>query len=201
LRVAQVKVDELKQRIAQRRGVVIAGRGPGAGRAEPRIDLVRLEEAGLPQGCRHERTREIARLAIDVAIRRVVPDLAGRDAIPENPKPLEATLRRIAGDDRRIDAADRNAADPVRLHAFFVQGLIDTGLVGAKRAAALQDEGDTVASIGPPSAFNYSLGVRRTRVHGVSSEFPYESLHPRIQMSGDILVTTRPGGWVLRPQR
>jgi hypothetical protein len=65
-----------------------------------------------------------------------------------------------------------NAADPVRLHAFFVQGLIDAGLIGAKRAAALQDQSDTVASVGPPSVFNCNLGVGRTRVHDVSSEFP-----------------------------
>ena len=65
-----------------------------------------------------------------------------------------------------------NAADPVRLHAFFVQGLIDASLIGAKRAAALQDEGDTIASVGPPSVFDHGIGVRRARVHDVSSEFP-----------------------------
>jgi hypothetical protein len=40
--------------------------------------------AGLAQRRRHERTREVARLPIDVAIRRVVPDLAGCDAVPED---------------------------------------------------------------------------------------------------------------------
>ena len=131
-------------------GVVIAGRGPGAGGAEPRTDVVRLEEAGLTQRRRHERTREVAGLAVDVAIRRVMPDLARGDALPEDLKPLQTPLRRIAGDDRRIDRADRHAAHPVRLDARFVQRLIDAGLIGAERAAALQHQRDPVAAIRPP---------------------------------------------------
>ena len=149
-RIDQVEVDQFEQGLAQRGGVVIAGRRFGAGGAEPGIDVVRLEEAGLAQRRRHERTREVAGLAVDVAIRRVVPDLARGDALPEDLQPLQTPLRWIAGDDRRIDRADRYPAHPIRLDAGFVQRLIDTGLVGAERAAALQHQRDPVAAIGPP---------------------------------------------------
>jgi hypothetical protein len=136
---------------------------------------VGFEKAGLPQGRRHERTRKVARLPIDVAIRRVVPDLAGRDALPEDSQSLEATLRRIAGNDRRVDAADRNAADPVRLHALLVQGLIDAGLIGAERATTLQDKGYPVAPVRPPSGCNNGIRTGRSRVHDFSFEFLIET--------------------------
>jgi hypothetical protein len=51
-------------------------------------------------------------------------------------------LRRVAGDQAGIDGADRGADDPVRLDAGLVQRLIDAGLIGPERAAALQHEHD-----------------------------------------------------------
>jgi hypothetical protein len=48
----------------------------------------------------------------------------------------------IAGDEAGVDGADRSADDPVRLDAGFVQRLIDAGLLGPERAAALQHEHD-----------------------------------------------------------
>src|ERR1700746_1090261 len=75
-RIDQVEVDQLQQSLTERRGVVIAGRGSGAGRADPRIESVRLEEAGLAERRREPSRVEIARLAPDIAIRCVVPDLA-----------------------------------------------------------------------------------------------------------------------------
>ena len=47
LAVEQIEIHQLHQRLAQGRGVVIAGGVLGAGRQEPGIDLVRREEAGL----------------------------------------------------------------------------------------------------------------------------------------------------------
>src|SRR6185436_13592027 len=43
-------------------------------------------------------------------------------------------------DQRHVDRADRDAGVPVRPHARFMQALVDAGLVGAERAAALQHE-------------------------------------------------------------
>src|SRR5258708_3743047 len=82
---------------AQRRGVVIAGRGPGADRAEPGIDLMRAEEARLTHRGRHPRAGEVAPLPEDVAVRRVVPDFAVGDALPEDAELVEPVLRFVAG--------------------------------------------------------------------------------------------------------
>ena len=84
LLVDHVEVDQFEQRLTQRLGVVIAGGGTGAGCAEPRIGLVRREEAGLAERRRHERACQVSRLAEDVAVGRVMPDLAAGDAVPED---------------------------------------------------------------------------------------------------------------------
>jgi hypothetical protein len=46
-RIDEVEIHQFQQRRAQRRRVVVTGRGLRAGGAEPWIDVVRLEEAGL----------------------------------------------------------------------------------------------------------------------------------------------------------
>jgi hypothetical protein len=71
---------------------------------------------------------EVARFAPDVTVGRIVPDLAVSDALPENAKLLQPFFRRVAGDDGRVDAADRDTADPVGFKASFMQGLIDADL-------------------------------------------------------------------------
>jgi hypothetical protein len=63
-------------------------------------------------------------------------------AAPELLEPWQAVRRFVAGDQARIDGADRGADDPVRLDAGLVQCLVDPGLVGAERTAALQHEDD-----------------------------------------------------------
>ena len=65
---------------------------------------------------------------------------------------IPASLRQpvlglVAGDQARIDGADRRADDPIRLDAGLVQGLIDAGLIGAERTAALEDEDDLAGKI------------------------------------------------------
>ena len=59
----------------------------------------------------------------------------------------QAIFRGIAGYNCRIDGADRNAGEPIRLVSCFRQGLIDTGLISAKRAAAF-DQIPTIAEAG-----------------------------------------------------
>ena len=49
---------------------------------------------------------------------------------------------RIAGDQGGIDRPDRGADHPVGLDAGFLQGLVDPGLVGAERSAALEHQDD-----------------------------------------------------------
>ena len=67
------------------------------------------------------------------------------DAPPEFLQLAEPILRLVAGDQAGVDRADRRADHPIGLDAGLVQRLVDAGLVGAERAAALQDEDDLAA--------------------------------------------------------
>jgi hypothetical protein len=69
------------------------------------------------------------------------------DPAPEFLEARQALLRRVAGNQARIDGADRGADHPVRLDAGFAQRLIDADLVGAERAAALQHEDDLAKAL------------------------------------------------------
>jgi hypothetical protein len=66
------------------------------------------------------------------------------DHFPEFAQPRHPVLPGVAGDDRAVDGADRNAGQPGRLDALFQQAFVDTRLVGAQRAAALQHQGNAV---------------------------------------------------------
>jgi hypothetical protein len=85
------------------------------------------------------------------------------DDLPEFPQPLDALLRRIAGNQRRIDGANRHAGDPIRMQVGLRQSLVDTALIGAKRTAALQDEGNTFKRRTPLDPMRFELGRARTR--------------------------------------
>src|SRR5215470_17473812 len=111
--------------------------------------MTRREEAGLAVHDGEPRAGGVARLAEDVAVGRVVPDLALGDAFPERTQPFEASLWRVAGDDRRVDGADRHAAHPARFEPTVLQRLIDPGLVGTERPAALQHQGNPVTPFRP----------------------------------------------------
>ena len=67
-----------------------------------------------------------------------------RNAIPEFAQPLDPALRRVAGDQRRVDRADRNAGHPIRREAGLGEPLVDACLVGARGAAALQHQNAAV---------------------------------------------------------
>ena len=80
----------------------------------------------------------------------------------------KTVLRLVAGDDARIDGADRGADQPVRLDAGVVQRLIDAALIGAERASALQHEHD-LAVIGVADLVG---GFQRGKASGVAMFFP-----------------------------
>jgi hypothetical protein len=148
----------MSEGFAQRIGVVIARRRCRARQADPGIEKARLEEARLAGHAGDEAAMGIARLAENVAVRRERPDFPFGDQFPEGLQLLKAPFRRIAGDDRRVDGADRNARHPIGLDARLVHRLVDAGLVGAERAAALQDQRDAVAPVGAP-AFRGTAGT------------------------------------------
>src|SRR5580704_2326139 len=66
------------------------------------------------------------------------------DALPERTQLVDAYLRRIAGDQRAIDGADRNAGDPIGMKIRLCQCLIDTGLIGAECTTPLEQERDAL---------------------------------------------------------
>src|SRR5262245_32704813 len=91
------------------------------------------EEAGDPM----RDGRPVGELFVEA--RKDVTKIEGSSLLHPLPEFLEArepVLRLVAGDQTRIDGADRGADDPVRLDAGLMQRLIDAGLVGAEGAAA-----------------------------------------------------------------
>lgn len=62
--------------------------------------------------------------------------------LPERAKLRHALARRVSGDQRAVDRADRCPDHSVRLDACVRERLEDTGLVGAESASALEDEDD-----------------------------------------------------------
>jgi len=68
----------------------------------------------------------------------------GRDLLPEGAQLFEPCLRGVAGDQGRIDRANRNSGDPIGMQVCLGEPLIHAGLEGAERAATLQYQGDAV---------------------------------------------------------
>ena len=146
--IEPVEIDQPLQRLLERRDVVMAElrrarRGP-----DDRRGNARAEEAGRAQ----RRYAEGAEL-VERAVHRLIDMFDGRaigraeraerrlaDRLPEFAQLLDPFFRRIARDQRRIDGPDRNAGNPVGMNIGFRERLINAALVGAERAAALQDQ-------------------------------------------------------------
>ena len=64
------------------------------------------------------------------------------DAAPKFLQFREPMLRRIAGNQRRVDRPDRSANNPIWFNSCLVHRLINAGLICAKCAAALQHKHD-----------------------------------------------------------
>ena len=113
------KVDELGQRLLQRRCRVVAGLvPPRAGNARRERERIGLEES--PE-CRRARWTNRTTVSdspgqVQNARTSVAPHPA-----PEFLQPVQAILRLVAGDQAGVDGADRGADDPVGLDAGFVQ--------------------------------------------------------------------------------
>jgi hypothetical protein len=60
-----------------------------------------------------------------------------RDGLPKLAQRINATLRRIAGYNRRIDGANRDSGNPIGMQIRLGQRLINARLIGAERAATL----------------------------------------------------------------
>ncbi len=145
--VDAVEIDQPLQRLLQRRGVVIALRLRVARRPQRRRWNPRGKETGDAEGGDQGGAGLVENRASAVGFDDRVPRHRCRHHLPEFLQARHAFVRLIAGDDRGIDGADRNPGDPFRLETRMTQRLEGAGLIGAERAAALQDQ--------------YTLRVRR----------------------------------------
>jgi hypothetical protein len=57
------------------------------------------------------------------------PERGRGDSLPEFSQSFDALFRRIAGDQGRVDGADRNAGNPVRMQISLSQRLVHAGLI------------------------------------------------------------------------
>ena len=138
--IDQIEIDELKKRLLQRRNRIIAGmirtERIGVANMSQRIGL---EEAGNPLRDRRpdrEPFVEAGKGIADVPNRRLLHPL------PKFLEPREPLPGFIAGNQARIDGADRGADDPIGLDALLMQRLIDPRLIRAECAATLQHQHD-----------------------------------------------------------
>src|SRR6187200_1587344 len=70
-----------------------------------------------------------------------------RHALPELAQRWHAIVSLVTGDERSVDRPDRCSNHPVGFDAGLVQRLVDTGLIGAERAATLQHHDDAPRTI------------------------------------------------------
>ena len=142
--VDEIPVDQSVERLDQRRAVVEAQRVRRARRSEIGRDRTRLEEA------RDAEAGDVAGRPFVQPGARAILDRegqareAGGERLPEFAEPGDAAARRVAGDDRGIDRADRDAGDPVDLDRGGVQRLVHARLIGSERTAALEHERDLI---------------------------------------------------------
>src|SRR5262249_43476058 len=140
------EIDHTLQRRSQRRVVVIArfiwtSRWPDGRRRQARHKEIRRPKQENAYG-----TRLIDKLMLVVA-ELDLPEIGNakrrsRDRAPKLAQRVDATLRRIAGNDRGIDGADRDSGNPIRMQISLGQRLVNTRLIGAERAAALKQQRD-----------------------------------------------------------
>lgn len=73
-----------------------------------------------------------------------VEDALRGDLVPERVQLLEPLLGGVAGNQGRVDRADGNAGDPIRMQIGLDQPLIHARLEGPERSAALQQQSDAL---------------------------------------------------------
>ncbi len=93
-----------------------------------------------------------------------VPRHRRRHHLPEFLQPRHPPGRFVAGDDRGIDGADRDAGDPFRLEARVAERLEGTGLIGAERPAAPEEPAPRCACAGVEAGAGFEVSIRNRSV-------------------------------------
>jgi len=129
-----IEIDQLFECQPEPTSIVKARSLHGAGRMKPRRWKTRREEAGRATYQSEIGADLVLPLPRGIALcqkQALTPAAAmfGGDALPECTQLVDARFRRIAGDQRRIDGADRDARDPVGMKIGLGQCLINPGLI------------------------------------------------------------------------
>jgi hypothetical protein len=103
------------------------------------------------------------------------------DETPERAQLVDAPLRRDIGNDRGVDSPDRNARRPIGIQIGLGQCLVDAGPIGAKRAAALQQQ-DSRGEGWPARTANIQVLALRYRRTGIC--------HAGVVLIDDLWVST-----------
>jgi hypothetical protein len=138
--VRQIEIDKFAEGLLERFGGVVS-RSVGAKRiiGPGMRQRIGLKETG--NSIRYRRPK--GQFFIEAGkYPRETPDRALLHPPPEFAQSRQAVVRYVAGNQARINSADRCADDPVRLDPRLMQRLIDTGLIRAQRTATLQYEND-----------------------------------------------------------
>ena len=138
--IDEIEVDELLERLLERRDVIDAERPGTAVRRQVRRRHARHEKARHAEGGRRHRADAVEGESQRIEIRRRNNRNARRHAVPECDQALDPPLGRIAGQQGGVDRTDRNSRHPVRREAALGHAFVDSRLVGAQRAAALKRE-------------------------------------------------------------
>src|SRR4029079_14238498 len=135
-------VDNFLECGSQRLGVIEADRFRRALRHEYRRRNSWFEKPGGASGGNENRAGFIENSPRIVVIRERPGEQAAGHTLPEFAQALDPSFGWVPGDDRPVDGANGCAGNPGRNLAGFAQGLAGPGLIGAKRAAALEDKND-----------------------------------------------------------
>ena len=147
--VEPIPVDIFVERLRERRRIVEAERARRPRRRHERVEQARREEARHALHCDEAGRGKVDPLAPLPTADEGQRGQGGGDLLPKGAKLPDAVRGRIAGDDRGIDRADRDAGDPVDVDPLVGESLDDAALIGTERAAALQDEDDLIGQRQP----------------------------------------------------
>ena len=141
----EIEVDQFLQRPLQRCGRVIAG----ALRPQHKGVACVSERIGPEEASNAVRDgRPVGELLVEARKHLAeIPDRLLLHPFPKLAQACDPVLDLVAGDQARVDGADRGADDPVRLDAGLMQGLVDAGLIGAERAATLEHQHDLAGQV------------------------------------------------------
>src|SRR5262249_4822743 len=152
--------DELLERGPKRRSIVEADRFPRALRHQNGGRDTRIEESRSAARSDENRTRFVENSPRIVVVGERPGEQAAGHPPPEISQTHNAPFRRVPRGDPATDGPGRSACGRGGAWPGFAQGLIWAGLIGTKRAAALEDENDLFVGTGHALPLRHVCGRR-----------------------------------------